>query len=147
MKIEHVSKMDLEDLKEIAKLAIEQSVDAEETIKKDLILDTYSHIEKGIEITDKVYLKCVTDRVLGFILIREYWNLSDLFVSPPHHGAGAGSFLVKQAIGLCRSADNKGYIRVNSSKNAVGFYKHLGFESFAPSNEVPEFVVPLIYNF
>lgn len=147
MKIEKVSISDVGRLKEIARRAIEKSVFTEAEIKKDIIVDTYRHIDENIKGTECVFLKCSDSLIHGFILVQDYWNLSDLYVSPESHGKGLGKRLFLAAKLLCESNNEKGYIRVNSSLNAEQFYRNLGFSSFTPQRKEPSYIVPLIYNF
>ncbi|WLQ13287.1 GNAT family N-acetyltransferase [Hahella aquimaris] len=147
MNIELVSENDFGILKGIAKEAIESSVDVPVEIKAEIIANTFIHIEKGVQKESNVFLKCMSEEVLGFILVQDSWNLSDLFVTPVNHGCGAGRLLLSEAVSKCRPKNTRGYIRVNSSKNAEGFYRKFGFSSYFPSKEVPNFVVPLIYRF
>ena len=147
MKIEPVIGTDIELIKKIAKKTILESVDASRELKKEIVSDTIKHIDKAILNSESVFLKCVEEDVLGFILIQGYWNLSDLFVLPEAHGQGIGRTLFKAAQKVCQPKREKGYIRVNSSLNAEGFYRNMGFETFKPEKEMPGFVVPLIYNF
>lgn len=147
MKIERVISTEIELIKEIAKKAILESVDASSELKKEIISDTIKHIDKATLNSESVFLKCVGEDVLGFILIQQYWNLSDLFVLPKAHGQGIGRALFKAAQKICQPKQEKDYIRVNSSLNAEGFYRNMGFETFKPEKEMPDFVVPLIYNF
>jgi ribosomal protein S18 acetylase RimI-like enzyme len=147
MNIDEVSEKDIEVIKGLARRAIIESVDATGSIKDEIVTDTMLHIEKNISGSERVFLKCTDENVLGFILIQEYWNLSDLFVIPDAPGRGIGTLLFNAAMSACFSKQDKRYIRVNSSLNAEGFYRRLGFESFTPEKEAPSFVVPLIYNF
>ena len=92
------------------------------------------------------FLKYVDENViLGFILLKSAWNLCDLFVEPRAHNQGLGRALFHEALSIAVSRENRGYIRVNSSLNAEGFYRSLGFRSFTPEKRPPDFVVPLIY--
>ncbi|WP_082070755.1 GNAT family N-acetyltransferase [Gynuella sunshinyii] len=86
-------------------------------------------------------------RYLALFWFQDYWNLSDFFFVPENHGAGVGRFLLSETVARCKPQDARGYIRVNSSKNAEGFYRKFGFSSHEASNDVPNFVVPLIYRF
>ena len=147
MKIERVISTDIALIKKIAKKAILESVDASCELKKEIISDTIKHIDKAILNSESVFLKYVGEDILGFILIQDYWNLSDLFVLPEAHGQGIGRALFKAAQKVCKPKQDKGYIRVNSSLNAEGFYRNMGFETFKPKKEMPDFVVPLIYSF
>lgn len=147
MKIEEVSIEDINQLKELARSAILESVDASSDIKEEIVSDTVSHIEKNISGSDRVFLKCTDLEILGFILVQNYWNLSDLFVLPTSHGKGIGRQLFNEAKAVCADHSKKDYIRVNSSLNAEGFYRKISFVTFTPKREVPDFVVPLIYKF
>ncbi len=147
MDIEEVSSTDLVQLKEIAKIAVIQSVDAPEELKQEIITDTYHHLETGLNSQSSVFLKKDSEDIKGFILIQDYWNLSDLFVIPKYHGTGIGKELFLVALEKCQIHTNKNYIRVNSSLNAQAFYKSVGFGEFTPERKVPEYVVPFIYYF
>jgi len=147
MDIEEVSSTDLVQLMEIAKIAVLQSVDAPEEVKQEIITDTNHHLEAGLISQSSVFLKKGGEDIKGFILIQDYWNLSDLFVIPKYHGEGIGKELFLAALEKCKNHTNKNYIRVNSSLNAQSFYKSVGFEEFIPERTVPEYVVPFIYNF
>ena len=92
------------------------------------------------------FKKACDSEISGFILIKNHWNLSDLFVLPEEHGKGIGKALFNTAKKLCKLKQDKNYILVNSSSNAVDFYRKLGFKTYTPIKEVPDFVVPLIYN-
>jgi GNAT superfamily N-acetyltransferase len=147
MKIEEASEDDIAELKDLAKSAIIKSVDVDKEIKKEIIADTMTHIERNISGSERVFLKYSDSAILGFILVQNYWNLSDLFVSPKSHGKGIGRQLFGAAKKECIAHNNKSFIRVNSSLNAEGFYRKMGFVTFTPEKEAPSFVVPLIYNF
>lgn len=137
---------DLSTLMAIAKKAITQSVEADQTKKIEIIEGIFSNISDWIEQDDCVYLKAVTeDKVLGFILNKNYWNLSDLFVLPSEHGKGVGKRLLQEAIKVCKQYSDKPTIRVNSSFNAVGFYKNFGFVKMIPKVGTPDYVVSLEY--
>jgi GNAT superfamily N-acetyltransferase len=147
MNIEQVSNKDAKELQLVAKKAILESVNVNSDLKEEIISDTMRHIDKGISNSESVFLKASEAGISGFILIQDYWNLSDLFVLPEEHSRGIGKSLFNAAKELCRPKQDKGYILVNSSVNAEGFYRNIGFESYKPKREVPSFVVPLIYNF
>lgn len=143
-----VSKKDEKVLKEISKKAILEAVDAEAGLKAGLVEDTFKHIEDGLGNPSGVFL-VYNDSAehLGYIQVREYWNLSNLFVLPKAHGKGVGAKLLGAALEACRLKSDWGYVRTNSSVNAEGFYRNAGFSSFTPDKPVPDFVVPLIYSF
>ncbi len=143
--IQEVSFEDIDQLKTLAKSAILSSVVADELTKSQIVEGTFAHIENNIHGGESVFLKCCDNEIFGFILIQSYWNLSDLFVLPAYHNRGIGSRLVNAALKECIEKSTTGYVRVNSSVNAEGFYRKLGFESYTPEKILPEFIVPLIY--
>ena len=91
------------------------------------------------------YLK--DDKILGVILIKNCWNLTNLFVLPARQGLGVGRALATAGLDACRETAPKGKVQVNSSSNAVGFYERLGFEQTGPGIERPGGCVPLQYCF
>lgn len=142
-----VSKADVKKLKEIAKSAMMDSVLATSEEKKILLKSIKSDIDKYIMSNNCIYLKLEDNEIKGYILIKEFWNLAHLFVSPKFQGSGFGSKLLKKGIKACKEINSNSYIRVNSSHNALGFYKNMGFIEYVPEKSVPNFAVPLIYNF
>ncbi|HEX5056984.1 MAG TPA: GNAT family N-acetyltransferase [Gammaproteobacteria bacterium] len=147
MQITAVTKADVEEIKNLARRAILEVVTVDASLKQGIIADTDRHIDGNLGNEKSVFLKCRADRVVGFILVQDSWNLSDLFVLPEAHGKGIGRLLFDSARSICESNRNRNYIRVNSSLNAEGFYRKLGFETFIPEKAPPDFVVPLIYHF
>lgn len=147
--IRRVAESDYEALVELSKRAIQQSVTAAPAIKDEIVKDTQAHIEQGMSSADHIFLKCVSqdDAIQGFILLKNGWNLSDLFIEPDFHNQGLGRDLFVRALSILRARENRGYIRVNSSLNAEGFYRKLGFRDFTPGKPLPDFVKPLIYEF
>ncbi|MBG6130267.1 putative acetyltransferase [Aquimarina sp. EL_43] len=85
---------------------------------KPLILDTY---------LDAVELRCIRNnkkKIIGFVGIAEQ-NLEMLFIHPEYRGKKIGKTLLEYAI------DNLNVTKVDvneQNEQAVGFYKHFGFE-------------------
>ncbi len=121
-----------------------ESVDASSETKNTLLVGIQKDIEKYLS-QQGCYLKYDNGDVLGYILIKEYWNLAHLFVEPSAHDKGIGKALWSSALEICRKENTEGLIRVNSSLNAVGFYKKLGFCDVSPERSTPKFATPLIY--
>ncbi len=147
MKIMEVSETDVKQLKEIAESAMMVSVLATSEEKKILLESIKSDIDKYIMSDNCIYLKLEDNEIKGYILIKEFWNLAHLFVSPKFQGYGFGTKLLQEGIKVCKENNSNSFIRVNSSHNALGFYKKMGFIEHAPEKSVPNFAVPLIYNF
>lgn len=85
--------------------------------------------------------------VAGFIIVKEYWNLSHLFVLPGHQDRGIGRQLVREAVNACRDQSPRGKIQLNSSTNAAGFYAAMGFTPTGPGIERAGGCIPYEYRF
>lgn len=93
-------------------------------------------------------LKYVVDgRIGGVVLVKKYWNLSNLFVLPTLQRRGIGRQLLETALAGCRDRSPKGKVMVNSSTVAVEFYKAMGFVQTGPGVDRPGGCVPLEYSF
>ncbi len=90
---------------------------------KPLILNTY---------LDAVELRCYRDenrKIIGFVGVAD-GNLEMLFIHPAHRGKRIGKTLLEYAINSLKV--NK--VDVNEqNEQAVGFYKHCGFETIGRS--------------
>ncbi len=154
MNIEPADIMDIPALKKIASISIKESVHVSSDTLEDIVIDTHQHIDLYFDLhldlnaahANGVCLKMVCEQaIVGFIIIKKYWNLSDLFVLPALHGQGVGKALFSEALNICKRDGSADAIRVNSSLNAVDFYRKLGFTDFDSDQTWPEFVVPLQY--
>lgn len=75
-----------------------------------------------------IHLKCVDEsRIVGVMLIKDFWNLCSLFVDPRFQRRGIGRALMLVGIQRCISEGVRSYIKVNAAPNAVPFYQSLGF--------------------
>lgn len=90
---------------------------------------------------------CVDGSIAGFVIVKEYWNLSHLFVLPRHQGHGIGRRLLRKAVNACRDRSPRGKIQLNSSSNAAGFYAAMGFTQTGPGIERPGGCIPFEYQF
>lgn len=139
-------------LKEVETLIDEVICTSVNTNKKET-LELISHVHENLEwwktnTERSVFFKYTNEnRIVGVILIKEFWNLSDLFVEPRHQGREIGRKLVECAIPICRARSTKPSLRVNSSPHAVGFYKRIGFVEIELGKELPYGCVPLEYPF
>lgn len=147
MKITPVVEADTERLKTIARLALSDSVELERSDLKKLLASIESDVVGYVGRAAGVYLKAGVDPIHGYILVKEHWRLAHLFVHPQHQGQGIGRALLLSALDICRSQSNKSFVRVNSSLNAVEFYRKMGFVSCEPETPVPSFAAPLLYLF
>jgi len=136
---------DLIQLREIAKTAVNASVEAPSANKQEIVTGIYDNLAIAISSPQSgAFLVSENkDHAQGFILIKNYWNLSDLFVSPSHHGEGIGQALWTAALKICETNSERNSIRVNSSLNAVTFYESLEFYKIEREKKHPAWIVPL----
>lgn len=145
MQISRVIKSDIDYLKHIARRAVMESVPIAVTERTALLESIERDIERCVGCPDVVYLKAEAGGSVGYVLVKEFWNLKHLFVAPECQGQNVGKLLLVSAMDMCKTKVS--FIRVNSSLNAVGFYKKIGFVAYEPEKPVPSFVVPMICRF
>ena len=149
MDISEVHIPDLKAIKAIARDAVNLSVQATESEKQGLLNSITSDIDAYSGNHSSCYL-CARDNdgiIHGYIVIKDHWNLAHLFVAPSSHGKGLGRKLLDCGIVACQNVGNLGYLRVNSSLNAVRFYEKLDFVPNLDVKAKAKFAVPLIYYF
>ncbi len=110
----------IEDLADIAALiahVIDVSVDASPQDKAAFVQNTRRNLDKWRLDGDRsVHLKCTESGALaGVVLVRDCWNGAPGAVE---YDDGAGR-------------SEHGYLRLNAARNAVGFYRRLGFTPVA----------------
>lgn len=142
-----ITEFDLNDIRNIIRAAIRGSVAKTDAEAEFLISDVETSLDKWFEFRDKVcHLKyCETSTIAGFIIVKEFWNLSHLFVLPECQGKGIGRALVEEAIHICRGRSPKGRIQLNSSSVAAGFYAAMGFTQTGPGIGRPGGCIPFEY--
>lgn len=129
---------DVTSLKRLAKRSLETDVDASEEERAFLLPHIQEDIEKSVNDENCLFLKLATNEILGYILVKDNWNLMHLFIEPSQTKKGLGKKLIREAISKIKNRANLGYIALNSSRNAVPFYKSVGFkvdESRKPKSE------------
>ena len=121
-KIDTVSKEQYQEVAEVWEASVRAThhflKEEDITYFKPLILNTY---------LDAVTLRCIKNKdqsIIGFLGVAE-GNLEMLFIDPKYRGKRIGKTLLDYAI------DNLGVTKVDvneQNEQAVGFYKHCGFE-------------------
>ena len=147
MNICRVSKEDLEELKSVAYDSLFDAVDAPLEEKERLILHIFADIESEVSSYESIFIKWVDNDIKGYLLLKERWNLCHLFVRPDDFRRGIGSQLLKFTIEDLKAGENKGYMCLNSSLNAYGFYLKMGFENDSTRPPKSDTSVPMIYRF
>ena len=147
--VDPVAESDLPAIRSLIEAAIRDSVAASEEEAQFLIEDIGHSLDGWREHPqDALHLKAFSpEGVLGVILVKEYWNLTNLFVKPAYQGKGIGRCLVEKALNECRRRSPRGAVLVNSSTVAVPFYRRLGFSQTGPGKDRPGGCVPFQYAF
>lgn len=131
IKIENLKIINNKDMEEILD-TWESSVRAtHDFLSEEDIISIKPQVIEGAKYVSK--LLCVRDEngiIKAFMGIHDF-KIEMLFVSNESRGNGIGKRLVEYAIEVL----NVNYVDVNEQNpQAVGFYKHMGFEIFKKSN-------------
>lgn len=147
--VEPVAEQDLPAIRHLIAAAIRHSVARSEAEACFLIDDIGGSLDAWRDHpADALHLKCsCAGNVVGVVLVKEYWNLTNLFVAPDHQGRGIGRLLLEAAMAACRTRSPRGALLLNSSTVACGFYEHLGFRQTGPGRDRPGGCVPYRHDF
>jgi len=97
---------------------------------------------------ESIHLKYSSEgNIVGVVLVKEFWNLTNLFVLPTQYRHGIGCALLQEVLGVCEGRSPRDKIQVNSSTNAVKFYEAMGFKQTGPGKDRPGGCVPFEYGF
>lgn len=108
-----------------------------------LLGDLRSNVEGNVDwwlahADDALHLKAVQgERLVGVILVKQFWNLCSLFVDPGLQRQGVGRALLEEAVQQCRGRSPKNAIWLNAAPAAIAFYRRLGFVERTPSRWLP----------
>lgn len=129
MRIENAQLSDAPVLNQLIEHVIRTSVPIGEDELHDILHNVSDNLRWAMVNSDVcVLMTCTIDeRIIGMILVKNFWNLCCLFVDPAFHGAGIGRALLSEAVRRSSSKGERAHMKVNSSPNAVGFYKAMGF--------------------
>ncbi|MDH5633904.1 MAG: GNAT family N-acetyltransferase [Gammaproteobacteria bacterium] len=139
-----IEETDSEKLKLIVKETIRCSVATTEEEAIFLIDDINVSLQKwfssGLNGYSSKFL--VNKSIVGFIIVKEFWNLSHLFVLPAFQQQGIGKSLLAEAIAVCSERSPKGKLLLNSSVVAANFYEALGFKQSGLAHDRPGGCIP-----
>jgi len=144
-----VDPADLPALRRLIEAAVRHGVTMVEAEVAYLVEDIGKSLDQwAAEPAGKLHLKYVDDGVIaGAVLVKDGWNLTNLFVHPAHQRRGIGRALMEEVLAECRGRSPRGALLLNSSTNAVGFYRQLGFVPAGEPRDLPGGCVPLRYDF
>ena len=147
--VRSITENDLGALSEIVRRCVRESVVSSEKDAQFLVEDIEASLsgwfEKGMNGFGRIYED--EGRVVGFIVVKDYWNLSHLFVLPDFYRRGIGAALIRGAMEGCATKSPKGKLRLNSSSHAAPFYHAMGFEQTGPGIDRQGGCIPFEYAF
>jgi len=115
-----------EDIRNLMRLVVEGSLEREH--QAQMIGNANANVDVWLQRPSGcVHLVAVDqDRLVGVIMVKNFWNLCSLFVDPSHR-LGVGRTLVVKAIALCKDNSPEQAILLNAAPGAIAFYECLGF--------------------
>lgn len=144
-----VKQEDIKEIEDLVSRSIYKCIDVALDIANELIRNTVQESEWWLNNTDKgVHLAYWNnDKILGVVLIKEYWNMTSLFVCTSIQKSGVASKLTESALNICREYSPINSVKLNSSSYASGFYSKFGFKSNGVPKDLPGGCIPYVYSF
>jgi GNAT superfamily N-acetyltransferase len=130
---------DVEELRALMPRIIAVAVTRDATRYDEMTENVLSNLNWWLENPEKCcHLKCVVDgRLVGVVLVKNFWNVCSLFVEPEHHRQGIGRALILAAADVCRGKSERGAFWLNAAPEALPFYTRLGFTDRPPTQPLP----------
>ena len=148
--IQQGKETDFDKIRQVISSAIRQCVTDSDEHCEFLYSNVCSDLDWWIENKDQaLLLVCLQgDSILGMAFVREFWNLTALFVDPKQHCSGVGRDLVTSVIASCKHRSPKGCLKLNSSHYAAPFYRKMGFVQTGDAIDKPGGCIPfkLMFN-
>jgi len=115
---------------------VRASIEASDAEKAAFITNIQANLENWTQDpAGGLHLKVLhAGRLVGVVMVKEYWNLCHLFVEPLHQRKGIGRALLCAAVDACRAKAPTQKLRLNAARNAVGFYERMGWTRVADAN-------------
>ncbi len=147
--IEPVMDADLREIRALIESAVRESVATSNEDAEFLVTDILGSLKWWQDHKkESIHLKYSSEgNIVGVILVKEFWNLANLFVLPTQFRRGIGCALLQEVIGVCKELSPRDKIQANSSTNAVKFYEAMGFKQTGPGKDRPGGCVPFEYGF
>lgn len=141
---------DFDEIRQVISSAIRQCITDSDEHYEFLYSNVCSNLDWWIENRDRALLLVSVqgDSILGMVFVREFWNLTALFVDPKQHRLGVGCDLVTSVINSCKHRSPKGCLQLNSSNYAAAFYRKMGFVQTGNAINKPGGCIPfkLMFN-
>lgn len=119
-----------QEIRKLLDLVIDKSLDATVHDIPSIIRSVNDNVDLWLAAPDNiVHLVAELDgKLVGVIMIKEFWNFCSLFVDPAYQRKGVGRQLVQLAAEKCRGRCLHDAIHMYANNEAVEFYRKLGFE-------------------
>lgn len=138
--IQTVEAHDLEQLRQFTEqIIVAEKVTGDPVLQAELIHNVHQNLDWWMANSEHCcHLKYTRDgRIVAVVLVKNFWNLCSLFVTPELQRQGIGRALIQAAIQHCRALSDRQSIRLNSAPNAVAFYAALGFQPAESTRTLP----------
>jgi ribosomal protein S18 acetylase RimI-like enzyme len=92
-------------------------------------------VRKNMESGFSYHVAMHQGKIVGVVGLKDGSHLYHLFVAEEYQGAGLAREMWEKVFDESRESDDTRIFTVNSSNNAIGFYKKLGFNQSGPRVE------------
>lgn len=130
---------DAPEIRSLMAAVIERDVTQDAALLSDSVANVNSNVDFWLQNPSRcVHLIARTDaRIVGVVLVKDFWNFCSLFVASDLQGQGVGRELVEQVAVRCRGKSDKNAMYLNAAAGAVVFYRKLGFTERAATRPLP----------
>lgn len=111
--IREAQETDFEKIRTLVSSSLRECATSHPEHYDNLYQDVCHSLEEGLENKNaSVFLVSEAgDSILGVVLVKDYWNVSVLFVDPQHQGLGVGRDLMAAVIHRCKGWSPKGCLK------------------------------------
>jgi GNAT superfamily N-acetyltransferase len=145
--IEIPTRSDIENIATLIEAAVFVCIDAADIDRRKIVeksLTASRECIEGIE-TGAHLIHRSPDGITGLVLVKDYWNMVNLFVLPISQRKGIATTLLNRAFEICREHSTSQTVSLNSSNFASEFYENYGFERNGRSRDLPGGCVPYTF--
>ncbi|WP_061534439.1 GNAT family N-acetyltransferase [Collimonas arenae] len=139
IKLTCVTPAKAEDVRRLMEHVIVASVKSDVSIHHDMIANVNKNVDYWLINPERCVhiVATLESRIVGVVLVKDFWNLCSLFVDTQFQSRGIGRMLLKAASTACKSKSPKQALFLNAAPNAIGFYEQLGFVSSESGQILP----------
>lgn len=145
--IENALEKDIPEITVLIEQAIKTCIDVTDDEANDLVAHCVYNMlcwQKNKQNTVHLVYR-LEGQIVGVVLVKEYWNLTSLFVEPDFQARGIGKQLVLEALVQCQGKSPKGMVKLSSSTHAQDFYRAIGFQQAGEPKSLPGGSIPFTF--